>query len=66
MTVKLEKKWTDYLVDQPESGMGYQKVDIWLKDNRVLKNVLVFNAQEIDLPDELATVEIAEIRLHTD
>lgn len=66
MTVKLERKWTNYLVDQPESGMGYQKVDVRLKDNRVLKNVLVFNAEEIDLPDELAAVEISEIRLHRD
>ena len=66
MTVKLKKRWVDYLVHQPESGMGYQKVDVQLKDKRVLKDVLVFNAEEIELPTEFAEAEIEEIHLHKD
>ena len=43
--------------------MGYQKVDVRLKDKRVLKNVLVFNA-EIELPEDCAAVEIQELHLN--
>ena len=66
MTVKLERKWVDYLVRQPESGMGFQKVDVRLKGNRVLNDVLVFNAEEIDLPADCADTAIEELQLHKD
>ena len=64
MTVKLAKKWVDYLTRQPESGMGYQKVDVRLKGNRVLQNVPVFNAEEIDLPEDCAGSAIEQLQLH--
>jgi hypothetical protein len=66
MTVKLDKKWVDYLVRQPESGMGFQKVDVRLKGNRVLNDVFVFNAEEIDLPADCAGTAIEELHLHKD
>ncbi|MEK7677864.1 MAG: hypothetical protein AAB676_18705 [Verrucomicrobiota bacterium] len=64
MTIKLDQRWVKYLTTQPESGMGYQKVDVRLKDKRVLKNVLVFNAEEIELPEDCAAVEIQELHLN--
>ncbi len=64
MTTKLDQRWVNYLVAQPESGMGYQKVDVRLKDKRVLKNVVVFNAEEIVLPEDCAAAEIEELHLH--
>jgi hypothetical protein len=66
MTVKLAKKWVDYLIRQPESGMGFQKVDVRLKGNRVLNDVPVFNAEEIDLPEDCADTAIEELHLHQD
>jgi len=66
MTIKLEKKWVDYLIRQPESGMGFQKVDVRLKGNRVLQDVPVFNAEQIDLPQDCAESAIEELRLHKD
>jgi hypothetical protein len=63
MTVKLAKKWVDYLIRQPESGMGFQKVDVRLKGNRVLHDVPVFNAEEIDLPEDCIGAAIEELRL---
>jgi hypothetical protein len=42
MIIKLEEKLTDLLLKQPESGMGYQKIDITLKDGRIIGNVIVF------------------------
>lgn len=64
MRVPLEKKWTDYLVSQPESGMGYQRVDIRFANDRVVRDVPVFNAELVELPDEVARLPIRELTLH--
>ncbi len=64
MRVKLDKRWTARLVRLSESGMGYQRVDLRLKDGREVRDVPVFNAEELDLPDEFARVGIEDVRLH--
>ena len=51
MQLALEKKWTERLVELPESGMGYQRVRVRLKDGRTLEDVVVFNAETLSLPD---------------
>lgn len=63
VTVKLDSRWTDYLVRQPESGMGYQKVDLRLKGDKLLRNVLVFNCEDIQLPEEFADAEIVDLKV---
>jgi hypothetical protein len=64
MRVTLAKKWTDRLVKLPESGMGYQRVDIRFANDRVVQDVLVFNAEEAELPEDLAQVPIQDIQPH--
>ncbi|MHB8404552.1 MAG: hypothetical protein ACYDCJ_03920 [Gammaproteobacteria bacterium] len=64
MRVKLSKEWTDYLVSKPESGMGYQRVDVRLQNGRLVENVLVFNAEDLELPEEFARLQIKDLRLH--
>ncbi|MCG3149760.1 MAG: hypothetical protein PCFJNLEI_03225 [Verrucomicrobiae bacterium] len=44
--------------------MGYQRVDVSLADGRELKDVPVFNAEEVELPDEFAHARIKDLRLH--
>jgi hypothetical protein len=65
MRIRLEPRWTKRLLELPESGMGYQRVDIRLIDGRELKDVVVFNAEEIEVPDEFARTQIKDVRLHT-
>ena len=65
MRIRLEPRWTKRLLELPESGMGYQRVDIRLVDGRELKDVMVFNAEEIEVPDEFARAQIKDVRLHT-
>jgi hypothetical protein len=65
MRVKLEKRWIKRLLQLPESGMGYQRVDLRLADGRELKNVLAFNAEEVELPDECANAKISDVQLRT-
>lgn len=64
MRIKLDKKWIDYLVSKPESGMGYQRVDVRLRNGRLIENLMVFNAEDLELPDEFARQPIKELHLH--
>ena len=54
MRLKLEQHWTERLLELPESGMGYQRVDIRFANGRTLEDVVVFNAHEVEVPDEFA------------
>ena len=62
--VKLPEPWSAFLLTQPESGMGYQRVDVRLEDNRELRDVVVLNAELIELPQEYARSQICDLRLH--
>jgi len=64
MRIKLERRFVERLIDQPESGMGYQRVDLRLSDGRELKDVVVFNGEEAEVPDEFGNAKIADVRLH--
>ena len=64
MRVKLQPCWTERLLEFPESGMGYQRVDVRFDDGRELKDVLVFNAEDLEVPDGLAQAEIRDVSLH--
>jgi hypothetical protein len=64
MRIKLEQRWTKRLLQLPESGMGYQRVDLQLADGRELKDVLVFNAEELEVSEELGSAQIRDIRPH--
>lgn len=64
MKRKLELCWRQQLAGLPESGMGYQRVDVRLADGREVIDTVVFNTQEIELPDDCSDTEIQEIRLH--
>jgi hypothetical protein len=63
--IQLAQKWVKYLIHQPESGMGYQRVDVVLEDGTKLEDCLVFNAEEIEIPDAHASKSIKEMHLRT-
>jgi len=50
LKLKHNGKWQKRLVRLPEFGMGYQIVDITLKDTRIIKKVIVCNAESVYLP----------------
>lgn len=47
----------------PETGMGYQKVNFVLKDNRIIKNVIVLNAEECQTNEDFDPAEIVDVEL---
>ena len=65
MTVRLQlpRKWVDYLTRLPESGMGYQRVDVLLEDGTKLNDCTVFNAEEIEIPELHAGKRIERLTL---
>ena len=68
MLLPLSPKWSRTLCKWPESGMGFQRVDVRLRDGTTVKNVVVFNAERMDWPDDsnpIDTRDIADISLST-
>ena len=66
MRLKLEQRWTNRLLELPESGMGYQRVDIHFVDGRILEDVVVFNAQEFEVAEEFVQSKIRDVSLRAD
>lgn len=66
MKKKLSTEWTKRLLAMPESGMGYQRVDIVFTDGTTLSGAIVVNASLVDLPDSVAGKGIRDIRLNGD
>jgi hypothetical protein len=64
MRIKLARRWIDLLLKAPESGMGYQRVDVQFTDGRRVENVMVFNAEQLDVPDTFAGAEVQELKIH--
>jgi len=62
MKLKLNKYWTEYLLKYPETGMGYQRVDVVLKSNQVIKDIVVLNAEDLVLPEEYKNLKSDQIK----
>ena len=62
---KIPEKFVHQLVKLPESGMGYQLVNIFLSDGKILRNRKVLNSSILVLePDEnITSSEIENIEL---
>jgi len=71
-TITLPKQWSDFLLDQPETGMGYQTVSITLQDGRIIEDVAIIASHIIGEirgqpglsfdPKEIAKIEVTHRR----
>lgn len=59
--LQLGEPWVQRLCRLPETGMGYQLVDVELKDGLVVTNVFVFNAEELEWPADNNSIRPADI-----
>jgi hypothetical protein len=64
MRIKLARRWIDLLLKEPESGMGYQRVDVRFADGRHVEDVMVFNAEDLHVPDHFAGSEVQDVKVH--
>jgi len=56
----LSDKLTKQLVNTSETGMGYHKVDIYLKNGNVIKNNMVLNCSVLTI-NSLIKINLDEI-----
>ncbi|HUF12656.1 MAG TPA: hypothetical protein VMN78_06135 [Longimicrobiales bacterium] len=61
MRISLDRRWTAKLLAMPESGMGYQRVCVCLRDGRTLNDVVALNAEVLELPEDATGFEAADI-----
>jgi hypothetical protein len=63
--LKLSNKYSEYLENKPEKGMGYQVVDIELNDGRKIKNRIVLNSTylELNFENEFWNKDIKELKI---
>ncbi len=61
MRLDLDARWIEKLRNQPESGMGYQRVRVRLKDGRVIEHVVVLNGRLLDLTEDVGPVTPPDI-----
>lgn len=47
--IVLTEKFTEQLINTPETGMGYHKVDLYLKNGEIIKNQIVLNSSILTL-----------------
>ncbi|MBI2677019.1 MAG: hypothetical protein HYX21_03700 [Candidatus Yanofskybacteria bacterium] len=47
----LSQKWVDKLAGLPETGMGYQIVDVYLKNGTIVRGLTVVNCEQIVVPE---------------
>ena len=61
MKLKLNMIWTEKLLRYPETGMGYQRVDVILKSGQIIRDIIVLNAEYLILPDQYIELKFEEI-----
>ena len=64
MTVQLDRQWQKKLAQMPETGMGYQLVDILLRGGRWVLNLYVHNGRECETTVAFDPKDVLEVRLH--
>ena len=61
MRVRLDPRWVERLLAFPESGMGYQRVRLRLRDGRTLGPIVVLNGEFLELPDDESRLQASDI-----
>ncbi|MCK4968126.1 MAG: hypothetical protein KAS12_03645 [Candidatus Aenigmarchaeota archaeon] len=57
MTLVLKKKkWINKILEIPETGMGYQVVDIRLKSGTIIGKVFVYNCSVLEIPERYSQI----------
>jgi hypothetical protein len=61
MQIELRKDIVDRLLGLPETGMGYQVVDLVLADGQIVPNVKIFNCEIANLPESYRNVRPSDV-----
>ena len=64
MTIRLQRQWRAKLAQMPETGMGFQLVDIQLRDGGWLESLHVHNGEQCETETQFDPSEVVDVRLH--
>lgn len=68
MRLTLDARWIEWLTRLPESGMGYQRVRVRLRNGTWITRAIVLNAEVLQVDDPtppFRTADIAQIELES-
>ena len=63
MIIKVDYHWAEKLSKMPETGMGYQVVDILFYTGKTIKNVIVRNCKEYETEQKFDPNDIQKITI---
>ncbi|KKN13897.1 hypothetical protein LCGC14_1001660 [marine sediment metagenome] len=63
LEVKLSENWIKKLQELPETGMGYQLVDLTLINGKIFKYAIVLNCSIVILEEKIDVSQIEKIEL---
>lgn len=63
LEIKLSENWIKKLQELPETGMGYQVVNLKFVDGKILKNVTILNSSIAILDKKIDVSQIEDIEL---
>ena len=61
MFVPLDKRWIQKLAELPETGMGYQTVNVCLRSGTQINGLHVYNGEQLDWPDDRPQIRSTDI-----
>ena len=61
MRLHLNQRWVRHLCSLPETGMGYQIVDVILRNGERVQSIVVYNAEEMDWPAQRRPIKPEDI-----
>ena len=69
MRMRLNQHWMSHLRSLPETGTGYQIVDVILRKGERVPSIVVYNAEEMEWPPQRSPIkpeDIVDTRKATD
>lgn len=61
MRLHLNQRWVRHLCNLPETGMGYQIVDVILRNGERVQSIVVYNAEEMEWPAQRRPIKPEDI-----
>jgi len=60
-TLHLSSKWSTKLLALPESGMGYQVVNVTLRSGIIVERLVISNTEYLEIPDTIKSFTLEDI-----
>ena len=64
MQIQLTEELSEFINEEfGEAGMGYHIVDVYLKNQKLVEDVIIFNSEIMDWPDTEDMIDLDDITM---